>query len=1802
MNLGDRSTPEDVLNEDEDIENIQVLEELADPSDTRSRQEDEIIALASECRVLDTDLRLSIEIIEETIAEGKTPRQVEITDIDAICSQYLKAYIRLIFLCETLELDTKDHEERRKRFMYSAKKTKNQIIELNLPSTTSNFENERNSDCTSRLKLRKIEIPIFSGKSAAWPRWKTVFETFVSNSNHWNFMEKHQILLSKVEGEPYNLIEEIPTPAYKDDADAFNIAWKALLDQYDDPLESVSRYLKALEDTPPKSSLKTLVTHYRANVIPLRMVFEKDKSIDVMSQFVIHSFLKQADKGSNIEWQRELQRKQVMPTIDDFLKFMTGRYNSYERATNSSNNPGKGSTSSGRTLAATSSVQKKSFRCVFCKSSSQHYLSQCTDFLKLSTDDRFAFVRKKQMCRKCLRTTCDRSCNFSCSVCKKAHHSTIHIDFSKKLSSTPAPSKETGKSNLPVSNTVLLKETMTKFTLMCAGWVGSLVTDDLYSLLATAVVEVSSSNSPTSSTRAVVDGGSQYNFITNKLARQLHASLKNASYEIRGIGNMLSTADKCTTVTIKSRYSSFNCTINCLVVDEILDFIPSQKFSIKQWNFPTHLSLADPQFNVPQSADMLLGLGVFWKILKPTFRDLGYGSPRLIATHLGWLVSGEMKLSSLNDRSLSNYNFLISEPDVLAQTIQKLWLIEETKYDSFSSEEIECENHFLANTIRNKEGRFVVKLPFKIPIDHLGNSKQQALKRFLNLERRLTRDAELRDAYTSCLNGYLQLGHMKEVKENDNFPHFYLPHHNVTKMTSTSTTHRVVFDASMSTSSGLSLNQCLMVGPVVQSDLFSIMIRSRVHKYVISADISQMYRQVLVNKNDTRFQRIFWRNSPDEPLKVYELQTVTFGVATAPFLATRCLQKLAEDAGDLFPNAKTALSKDFYVDDVFTGTNTVDSCIRLRNELDQLLLSAGFRLSKWSSNNQSILVGIPEEKLEKKFPLYFGNELVIKTLGILWTPPTDEFHIWVHVKEILHPSKRQALSIISSIFDPLGFLGPVTVLAKIFMQQLWSHSTTDDKSLKWDDPLPEHLLPQWQELNSQLPYLEKLSLPRYIFGRTEPKSIELHGFCDASEKAYGAVIYIRSINQEGITVKLLCSRNKVAPLKRNIKIGKTTEVPTKSRSIAELELCGALLLSELINKVESALNNTIKIDLVRLWCDSKTTLCWLNSHPSRWTVFVANRVQKIQSYTQRHIWDYIPSQSNPADTISRGSTPTSLLNHKTWWSGGPWLQNKTFTKEVSFIVSRNYVDSETRSTRKVICSAVFQSTYFDRFSNYSRLIRTTAWVLRFIWNCCPVGREEGHILQLYEIEQATMVLVKLVQRQYFSTELKDLRQGKNVALNSPLSALSPFLDGQEIIRVGGRLQESKLSFAQRFPILLPSKHMFTKLLITHEHKIHFHAGPQALRSVLRRRWWILSLTHSVQQCIYKCHDCVRIKADTRTQMMANLPKARVVPNRPFLITGADYTGPFLVREKGRGRQRVLRQSYIALFVCFSTKALHLEIVSDLTTESFLAAFTRFISRRGLPHEVQSDNGGNFTGAAKQIKTQIAEFISEKGSEIIDFASSKGIDWHFNPPTGPHFGGLWEAGVKSVKVHLKTTLKGQIFTYEQMETYLTQIEAILNSRPLTVESSDPNEPTALTPGHFLIGGPITALPNIDLTSINANQLKYWERVKQQVQFFWQRWHREYLHTLQLRSKWRQAKNNVHVGDVVLILEENVAPTHWPLAVICAVHPNKDGLIRKVTVRMRVGSRETVLNTPIKTPLRTAEFVRPITKLIYLPAAE
>ncbi|XP_076229447.1 uncharacterized protein LOC143175223 [Nomia melanderi] len=321
--------------------------------------------------------------------------------------------------------------------------------------------------------------------------------------------------------------------------------------------------------------------------------------------------------------------------------------------------------------------------------------------------------------------------------------------------------------------------------------------------------------------------------------------------------------------------------------------------------------------------------------------------------------------------------------------------------------------------------------------------------------------------------------------------------------------------------------------------------------------------------------------------------------------------------------------------------------------------------------------------------------------------------------------------------------------------------------------------------------------------------------------------------------------------------------------------------------------------------------------------------------------------------------------------------------------------------------------------------------------------------------------------------------------------------------------------------------------------------------------------------------------------MGDLPANRFKATRAFDIVGIDYCGPFLIKEK-KFRSKNKLKSYVAVFVCFATKAIHLELATDLTTESCLGVLKRFFGKRGKPQQIHSDNATNFVGVKNEIAETRAFLLSQKYKEDMQhFLTKQNIEWHFSPPHSQHFGGLWEAGVKSFKKQLYRSVGDETFTYEKFYTLIVEIEAILNSRPLIPLSSDPNDFLALSPAHFLIGDSLTSLPEQNFADIPSNRLSLWQNIQRIRHHFWKRWQGEYLHELHTRSKWHTGDDTlIKEGTLVTIREDNCAPLHRKLGRVVKTHPGEDGIVQVATIKTQHSvyrrSLKRLSSLPIETP--------------------
>ncbi|XP_065081812.1 uncharacterized protein LOC135704276 [Ochlerotatus camptorhynchus] len=1264
--------------------------------------------------------------------------------------------------------------------------------------------------------------------------------------------------------------------------------------------------------------------------------------------------------------------------------------------------------------------------------------------------------------------------------------------------------------------------------------------------------------------RCLLDCASQRNFISVALCEKLKLPRTRLlqPITISGIGNTTTLVEHETSVTINSRVSPFSLKSSMLILPSITMKLPQVSINVRQWSIPRDVDLADPTFAVTGSIDMILGAAHFFRVLRYGRISLGIDLPLLQNTEFGWVISGECTLENHDHHDKGSCQF--SNPCTIDELVNRFWQLEEVQQaQGWSPSERFCEEHFLKNTTRNSDGRYVVQLPKREELLlHLDDNWYNATRRFYALERSLARDPEKKAMYQKFIHEYLALGHMREISPDErNFKHrYFLPHHAVIKMDSTTTKLRTVFDASCQSKSGLSLNDVLLAGPTIQDTLVTIVMRFRIFEFVASADIEKMYRQILVFLLDQPLTSIVWRDHPDLPLQIFQLLTVIYGTSCAPFLAIRVLKKLADDEEQQFPLAAPVLRRDFYVNNLLTGSNDAESLAITCKELIALLASAGLPLWQWFSNSQTVLDAIPQELRETETLLDLDHEASVTTLGLRWEPSTDLLSFkqpkWTEFATL---TKRAILSQISSLFDPLGLIGPTISKAKISLQGLWK------LQLDWDAAVPPVFVSNWQEFKQNLTVLTQLRIPRHVLSPGYAR-LEVRGFSNASEAAYGACLYLRSITSAGsCTVRLLMSKSKGTPI--------------DTKSIPRLELCAALLLSKLLVQAMDSFDISATI---YLWTDSTIVLNWLSATPSTWKTFVANRIAEIQELTIHAVWNHVPSKDNPADFISRGMNLDELERSSLWWHGPQWLGTLAIPWPAKYSPTKSLPSDESEARKIVVLPVVEDETTNDLVFHYSSLrplLRIGSLIRRFAENCRRRKNHQDPLvgpLTATEIDQTLLAFVHRAQEQHFEKEIRQFSTTYQDDRKSKLRYLHPQLV-DDIIRVGGRLHNAQIPIEEKYPIVLPAKHRLTEMIATKEHQKTLHAGPGLLLSSLRQRFWPLGGRNLVRQVIHRCMTCARAKPKSLEQLMGQLPPVRVNQVYPFQNVGIDLAGPIYVRTSVRNRRTPFFKAYIVVYVCLVTKAAHLDLVSDLTSEAFIASLRRFTGRRGKPAQVYCDNATNFVGAKRELEELRKLFMSQQHKEsVARECSENGIQFHFIPPRSPSFGGIWEACVKSVKTLLRKILGNAHLTEPELQTALVQVEAMLNSRPITPLPDDPSDEFALTPGHFLIGRPLNAMPDPDQQDIPETRLTRWRRVQQLTQHFWSRWHKEYLATLQNRYRWNQVLGNLAVGSIVALKDENVPPQKWPLGRVISIHPGTDGRVRVATVKISSGTTKRAIS--------------------------
>ncbi|XP_075152559.1 uncharacterized protein LOC142226424 [Haematobia irritans] len=1617
----------------------------------------------------------------------------------------------------------------------------------------------RSSD--HRLRLPPCTTEIFHGDYLSWPSFRDMFTAVYIDCQSLTPVEKLFYLRQNTQGEALEIVKKSQLTH-----EGFEVAWNNLKDRYENKRILVNTQLKILFNLVPVKSesaheIKKLQREINNCMTALKLYGISIDSWDPIFVFLCSSKLPVTTLSL---WEQTVNDKTGLSKWIDLDNFLTARFQSLETVfdlTNCGVNEHSGKLDNSSLMnRRVRAYQANTSRIVCFACSQEHYLKYCNKFLKMSPEERFTIVKRNNICLNCFSGNhkvhqCSSKSN--CSRCNSRHNTLLHRDSR----ASPSTQSEGTQADVPSTS----NNTAQDLSLEQQSIQNCFAASSKQVLLGTAMVNIRR-DGVCYVARALLDPGSQASFITERLQKRIGVPTTTVNARISGLNNALagSTQKQCTFVISSTGQNNVEVEVCGLVLPQLTGKLPSSSISVPAQLSLGNMKLADPNFAKSDQVDVLIGADFYPHILLDGLHRNVLGSLLAQNTIFGWVLTGPVESQTSTFHTFVSFCNEVS----LNQQLEKFWRVEEPpKVSEMTVDEEYCEEFFKKTTRRSSNGRFVVRLPFKpqhIDGQGLGMSRTKALRQFLRNEESMARRPELKEAYSAVLREYELLGHMIKVGVSSvSDSNFYLPHHAVLKPESKSTKLRVVFNASYPTSSGLSLNDTLYPGPVLQNDLMWLIVRWRFYRYVFNGDIEKMYRQILLDDRDTRFQRIIFRDDSKSDVQDCELKTVTFGVNCAPFLAIRCLLQLSSDIEKELPFAAKILSHMMYVADALAGAHELHVAIEARDQLITALSSAGFSMRKWTSNDVRILKDLPAEHLLSEHFLAIEDESKAKTLGIRWNAKSDMFYFLVNpIRKKEDFTKREVLSVIASLFDPAGWLGPVIITAKVLMQQIWADKTG------WDDILNAPSKHRWNQFVGDYDVLNSVELKRWI-GFDPNCKVEIHGFADASEKAYGACVYARIKSRSGeIVTHLLFAKSRVAPL--------------RTISLPRLELCAALLLSELMGNVRIELsldNNSTKF---YCWSDSTIVLAWLQKPPSSWTTFISNRVSKIIDLVGGECWGHVRSEHNPADIISRGCRAHELIGNNLWWHGPSWLRD-TVEEWVTGPERQFHTTEECRSVKMFFSYMKSFDDVLVRFSSYARALRVMSYVYRFFSKLKIKSQSKGPIeVSVSELQVVKRKLIIVTQKAYFPDEYYKLSNGTHINSQSNLLNLHPFVDDGGLMRVGGRLSNAQcLSFNERHPVIMPYNCKFSQLLVGFIHQITVHGGNQLMLRVLRSEFWIPRSKNLIKSVIGRCRTCAICAKRSREQIMSALPVSRTLIDRPFLRTGVDFAGPYDIKNY-TGRACLITKGYVSIFVCFATKAVHLEAVSDLSTATFLAAVSRFVSRRGCPSDIFSDNGTNFVGASRTLKAEFRNFVRNVSAEIVQSYVNNGVKWHFNPAGAPHMGGLWEAGVRSFKHHFRRIAFNLRYTFEEFATLLARIESCLNSRPLCPLSEDISCTDALTPGHFLIGGPLLAPPEPQIDEAPISVINRWQRVKAINHNLCVRWKEEYLKEMLKRNKWKSEQVNLKVGDMVVVREDNLPPNEWRLGRITKVFPGVDEKVRVAEIRTSRGT-----------------LVRPTVKLVVLP---
>ena len=1625
-----------------------------------------------------------------------------------------------------------------------------------------------------RVKLPKLVLKRFAGDPTEWTTFWDSFESAVHTNPDLTGMDKFNYLHSLLDKSAAEAVSGLKLTAAN-----YEEAVSILRKRFGNKQQIINKHMDALLALEPATShglksLRHFFDRVESHVRGLRALDVPSSSYGGLLTSVLMNKLPQdmrlvvSRKVSEDDW-----------NLDVLMKIVEEEIDARERAGSlAPTGPLKKHVSKdGQPTAASLFTKGSVISCVYCDQN--HQSASCR--MVTDAETRKQRLRRTGRCFICLkRFHMGRNCRsgLKCPNCNGRHH----VSICQSLKEEGKPSDTTG------TNVGGKKPWTAPTTSMYASARTPI-------LLQTARTHVSQPERPDLrvDTCVIFDCGSQRSYVTETLKNRLALPVKSVdTLMVKTFGSSEEQVHHCEVVDLLLETRGGECLqLSFLAVPLICDPLVSQPLShvVKMFPHLAELDLVDT--GNESNIDVLVGSDLYWKLV--TGRVVrGENGPTAVETVFGWVLSGPLDLAAQEPFNVNPTCVLRIESQSLSADdthldfwLKRFWDLEAI---GIADQEPSVYEDFVKKISFN-DGHYEVHLPWKEPHLPLDDHYQLSLDRLTKLLRRLRRSPDILKEYDSVIKEQLSHGIVELVPETVASANaHYLPHHAVIRHDKDTTKLRIVYDASARTS-GPSLNDCLYVGPPFGQSIFDIILRFRIHTVALAGDIEKAFLMVSVVEKDRDALRFLWVDDPFK--KVPEVRTlrfrrVVFGVASSPFLLNATIQHHIEQYRSMDAEFVDQFLRSIYVDDVTYGSTDIRKMYDLYHWSKSKLAEGGFHLRKFVTNSSTMreLIAADELPISETDPdraiaieddSYASNMLgdlqvtspgEKKILGVCWN--FDEDHLIFDARcisgaaDVSHPTKRIVVSVATRFYDPLGILAPFIVQFKMLFQELCK------AKISWDEPLTGDLLEKWRKLVADLKTAQPLIVPRQYFKEIDLMGgvYTLQGFCDASLRAYAAVVYLQVETPNGNHAQFVAAKTRVAPI-----CGQT---------IPRLELLAAVLLAKLIKNVFSALEQ--EIPLVKLSCftDSKAVLHWITSTNKEWRQFVQNRVNQIRSLVSSESWAYCPGSENPADMPSRGVGLSMLLKESRWIRGPAWLSKGEQPQGEPF---SSAVPSECvpeMKTPKALSLLIDGSQSADpildceKYSSLQKLLRVTALVFKFVQvlqsKVKPTDTEAVNPkITLEDMQEATIYWIQKLQIPLWGDK----------CFQSWEVQFGLYKDEMGLLRCRGRLGNAYLPYFTKHPILLNANHHITELIVRHCHLSVKHGGVKETLTELRSSYWVVRGRNFVRRLLRQCVVCRRFAGKHYSvPLPAPLPGFRVREAPPFSSTGVDFAGPLFVRDS---KDKV----WLCLYTCCVTRAVHLDIVPGLSAQTFIHCFRRFVARRGLPQRVVSDNAKTFKSAKRLIKMTLED------PTVRRFFSNLQLTWTFNLEKAPWQGGFFERLIQSAKRCLKRTIGNSKLSYDELLTVVTEVELILNSRPLSyVSTEDLEEP--LTPSHLITGRRLLSFPGMisrkqedpdyQVTPSSPTDLsKRMRHLNKILDHFWRRWRKEYLTELREahgRKRKCSESSTVEVGDIVLVHDKDHPQTFWKMARVEELIRSRDNQVRGA--RVRVGATGSMLRRPVQ----------------------